>query len=204
MACETWLNQSILNNEIIPSDYKLYRCDRDDGYGGIFISVKSQINSQLIQCSASCEICAVKLHLTESQPLIIIGAYRPPNRDTLYAQNLYNAISDISVRNPNSFICCTGDFNLPDIDWDIESVSRHRYPLGINQSLLQMSADCYFTQLVRSPTRDKTILDLFFTNRPMLINSCSIEPGISDHDILLVVICTKIPKPVSSDRKLYL
>ena len=38
----------------------------------------------------------------------------------------------------------------------------------------------------------------------MLINSCSIEPGISDHDILLVVICTKIPKPVLSDRKLYL
>ena len=204
MACETWLNQSILNNEIIPSDYKLYRCDRNDGYGSIFISVKGQINSQLIQCSASCEICAVKLHLTESQPLIIIGAYRPPNRDTLYAQNLCNAINDISVRNPNSFICCTGDFNLPDIDWDIESVSRHRYPLGINQSLLQMSADCYFTQLVHSPTRDKTILDLFFTNRPMLINSCSIEPGISDHDILLVVICTKIPKPVSSDHKLYL
>ena len=76
-------------------------------------------------CSASCEICAVKLYLTESQPLIIIGAYRPPNRDALYAQNLCNAINDISVRNPNSFICCTGDFNLPDIDWDIESVSRH-------------------------------------------------------------------------------
>ena len=97
-----------------------------------------------------------------------------------------------------------GDFNLPDIDWDIESVSQHRYSLGINQSLLQMSADCYFTQLVHSPTRDKTILDLFFTNRPMFINSCSIEPGISDHNILLVVICTKIPKPVSFDCKLYL
>ena len=42
---------------------------------------------------------------------------------TLYAQNLCNAINDISVRNPNSFICCAEDFNLPDIDWDIESVS---------------------------------------------------------------------------------
>jgi len=48
IACETWLNQSILNSEIIPSDYKLYRCDRDDSYGGVFIAVKSSINSQLV------------------------------------------------------------------------------------------------------------------------------------------------------------
>jgi len=98
-------------------------------------------------------MCAVKVHLTTNQPLIIIGAYRPPNRDTLYAQNLCDTIVDISARNPNSLIC----FNLPDIDWDTDSVSRYRYPLAMNQSLLQMSADCYFTQLVNSPTRDKEI-----------------------------------------------
>ena len=61
IACETWLNQSILNNEIIPSDYKLYRCDRSDNHGGIFIAVKNPLNSQRIQCSASCEMCAVNL-----------------------------------------------------------------------------------------------------------------------------------------------
>jgi len=204
VACETWLNQSILNSEIIPSDYKLYRCDRDDSYGGVFIAVKSSINSQLIQCSSSCEMCAVKVHLTTNQPLIIIGAYRPPNRDTLYAQNLCDTIVDISARNPNSFICCTGDFNLPDIDWDTDSVSRYRYPLAMNQSVLQMSADCYFTQLVNSPTRDKNILDLFFTNRPTSVKSCSVEPGISDHDILLVSICTRVLKPIETCRKLYL
>jgi len=35
-------------------------------------------------------MCAVKLHLIDSQALIIIGAYRPPNRDALYAQNLFD------------------------------------------------------------------------------------------------------------------
>ena len=192
IACEIWLNQFILNNETIPSNYKLYRCDRSDNYGGIFIAVKSPLNSQRIQCSASSEMCAVKLHLTANQPLIIIGTYKPPNRDTLYVQNLGNAITDIAVKNPNCFICCSGDFKLPDIDWDTDSVSQYRYPQVMNEFLLQMSADCYFTQLVNSPTRGNNILDLFFTNRSKFIKSCSIEPGISDYDILLVSICTRM------------
>jgi len=87
--------------------------------------------------------------------MIIIGAYRPPNRDTLYAQNLFDTITDLSARNPNLFIYCVGDFNLLDIDWDTESVSSYRYPLVINQSLLTMSVDCFFMQLVNFPTQDR-------------------------------------------------
>ena len=67
VACETWLDQSVTDNEIIPSGlfagYKLYLRDLDDGYGGVLISVKDKIDSQIIECSISCELCAVKLHL---------------------------------------------------------------------------------------------------------------------------------------------
>ena len=162
VACETWLNQSIANNEFISPDYKIYRLDRDDGYGGIFIAVKSNISSQLIKYGESCEMCAVKLCLTEYDSLIIIGAYRPPNRDISYIQHLCDTITDISIRNPRSLICCAGDFNVPDINWDTESVLSYRYPLAINQVLLKMSADCYFAQLVNFATRDENTLDLFF------------------------------------------
>ena len=31
IGCETWLNSSILDNEIMPKSYKLYRKDREDG-----------------------------------------------------------------------------------------------------------------------------------------------------------------------------
>jgi len=118
--------------------------------------------------------------------LTIIGAYRPLDRDTFYALNLFDTITDISARNPNSFICCAGDFNLLDIDWDTESVSSYRYPLAINQSLLTMSVDCFFMQLVNFPTQDKNTFDLFLINRPMLINSCCREPGISDYKIVII------------------
>ena len=204
VACETWLNQSIANNEFISPDYKIYRLDRDDGYGGIFIAVKSNISSQLIKYGESCEMCAVKLCLTEYDSLIIIGAYRPPNRDISYIQHLCDTITDISIRNPHSLICCAGDFNVPDINWDTESVLSYRYPLAINQVLLKMSADCYFAQLVNFATRDENTLDLFFTNRPMLINNCLQVPGISDHEIVLTSLLTKIPKLHQPHRKAYL
>jgi len=106
VACETWLDKTVANNEIIPPDYKLYHRDRDDGYGGIFIAVKNKISSQLVQCSVSCEMCAVKLHLTDGQALIIIGAYRPPNRDTLCAQNLFDTITDISTETQIHLLLC--------------------------------------------------------------------------------------------------
>ena len=204
VACETWLNQSIANNEFISPNYKMYRLDRNDGYGGIFISVKSNFSSQLIQYGESCELCAVKLRLTGCASMIIIGAYRPPNRDITYMQYLCDTITDISIRCPHSFICCAGDFNVPDISWATESVSSYRYPLLINQALLKMSADCYFTQLVDFTTRDGNTLDLFFTNRPTFINSCLPVPGISDHDIVLVSLLAKIPKLCQPRRKTYL
>ena len=31
---ETWLNPNISNSEIFPTDYRVYRSDRGDGYGG--------------------------------------------------------------------------------------------------------------------------------------------------------------------------
>jgi len=36
---ETWLNSLILDNEIMPKNYKPYRRDHDDGYGGVLIGV---------------------------------------------------------------------------------------------------------------------------------------------------------------------
>ena len=149
-------------------------------------------------------MCAVKLRLTECNSLIIIGAYRPPNRDISYMQYLYDTIMDISIRYPHSFICCAGDFNVPNINWTTESVSSYRYPLLINQALLKMSVDCYFTQLVNFTTRDENTLDLFFTNRPTLINNFLQVPGISDHDIVLVPLLVKIPKFCQPHRKTYL
>ena len=80
---------------------------------------------------------------------------------------------------------CIGDFNLPDIDWTSNSVVNHQYPLDINQFILAMAAECYFTQLVNFPTHRENILDIVFTNRPSLVNCCTVVPGVSDDDAVL-------------------
>jgi len=43
VACETWLDQSKII-KIISTSYKLYRHDRSDRYGGVFIAVNSAIS----------------------------------------------------------------------------------------------------------------------------------------------------------------
>ena len=58
-----------------------------------------------------------------------------------------------------------------------------------------MSAECGFAQMVDFPTRNENNLDLFFKNRPSLIQYCYAAPGISDHDIVLTSMETK-PEPI--------
>ena len=93
-GCETWLTSSILDNEVICRNYKLYR---KDGYGGVLIGIKSNLFSKLIDLNTSCEICAVVIQLSQNQ-LVVINAYRPPNRDVMYQQELCNCICEIVRR----------------------------------------------------------------------------------------------------------
>jgi len=91
--------------------------------------------------------------------------YRPPNRDIPYAEDLCSTICHIVSKHPNSFICCLGDFNLPDVDWNTESIFSYKYiyPLPINQLMLKtFVADCCFNQLVDYPTCDQSILDILY------------------------------------------
>ena len=128
--------------------------DREDGYGGVLIGINTTLSSKPVDIGTPCEVCAVSLQLSHGQELIIIGAYRPPSRDVEYQQNLCKSICDITGSRPNSFIFCAGDFNVPDIEWTSHSIVSHRYPLDINQQTLKMVDDCYFTQLVSTPTRN--------------------------------------------------
>ena len=157
----------------------MYCNDRADGYSGVLIGVKSNITSDLVDIS---EVCTVLLHLTKSTNLLSFCVDRSPNTDVTYQASLCNYIITMTKKYPNANICCTGDFNLPDIDWDSESIHSHRYPFAVNDLMLNMSVECGFTQVVNFPTREKNILDLFFTTYPSCIQQCEPIPGISDHD----------------------
>lgn len=203
-GCETWLTKSVYDNEVLPSFYKLYRNDRSDGYGGVLLGIKLELPSYLIDVQSHIETCSVSVQLANNQQMILVCAYRAPNTDDVYQDNLCNYIIDLATKYPNSAIYCAGDFNLPDIDWSNNSISGHRYSSTINDLALSMMAECGFSQVVNFPTRLNNTLDILFTNRPSLIQHCFPAPGISDHSIVLATTVSKITYQKSNSYKMYL
>ena len=60
-------------------------------------------------------------------------------------------------------------------------------------------------QMVTSPTRGQNILGLFLTTKPTLVNKISIMPGLSDHDIVLAEVNSRLEiiKQVPREIPLY-
>lgn len=203
-GCETWLNQTVYDNEVLPSSYKVYRNDRADGYGGVLLGIRSNLPSYLIDVQSQTETCSVSLQQSNNQQVILVCVYRPPSSDTVYQEQLCNYIIDLTIKYPNSAIYCAGDFNLPDIDWSNNSIKGYRNSNTINNLALNMMAECSFSQMVTFPTRLNNTLDLVFTNRPSLIQHCFPAPGISDHSVVIVTALSRVNYQKSNNYKSYL
>ena len=108
VGTESWLSHSIHNNEIFPLTYWIYRHDRADGYGGVFVACKSNIISEEISFSTLCEIAAFCVSLS-SESLILISVYRPPNNNYQYLTDTCSTIDSIINSNPNDIIWSAGD-----------------------------------------------------------------------------------------------
>ena len=105
---------------------------------------------------------------------------------------------------PNYPVWLGGDFNLPDINWIENSfIPNGRYP-AISKLLIDIIYNHNLQQMVTEPTRDGNILDLIFTNMPSLVQSVSILPGLSDHNVVSVEMLTSIQRLKSPRRKLFL
>ena len=116
--------------------------------------------------------------------------YSPPNITfELFLLSLacFKTVSNFK----SSIIFC--DFNLPEIDWNDVSV----FYSARARALLDLCDDLGWSQVNCSPTRGTNVLDLVFTNDPLLVSSIStgMPFGSSDHDSIHVSV---IPPPVES------
>ena len=86
---ESWLDPATLSNEIFSINYQVFQKDRSDRYGGVFFACHNTINCSQVTITSPCEVVICKVELINySKVLIIVTAYRPPNQDFLYMQNL--------------------------------------------------------------------------------------------------------------------
>ena len=98
-----------------------------------------------------------------------------------------------------------GDFNLPDIDWDILNTKSGGVVPVLSKQLIDITNDFGLEQVVREPTRINNILYLCFTSNPTLVERSSVVPGICDHDGIPIVIISCKPRIIKQiPRKIYM
>ena len=110
-----------------------------------------------------------KIKLSNTQSLIACCIYRPPNRSVDYIEATCSTLESIILSSPNDIIWIAGNFNLPDINWTDSNIVGTNYPLSVNSTFLDFVNTFGLTQIVGFPTRLSNTLDIFLTDRPLII-----------------------------------
>ncbi len=203
-ASETHLDSDYFSTEFFPTNFSVYRKDRNRHGGGVLLAVSNELNTyQLSSISTTTESVWVMMH-GKGQPPICLGAvYRPPNATDDFMSHLCDTVAEIkSTHNPSGFIIA-GDFNLPGIEWTTEAVTSGARNRKSCEFLLGMIDELALQQMVDQPTRGENTLDLFMTSSPGLVNQVLIGPGISDHDTVIINHTIKAAKTNSAPRTVY-
>ena len=173
---ESWLNDSHYNNEIFDKDsYSIFRKDRKNRKGGgVFLAIKHYLNPVgQPELDSESEIIWAKIDLPGLKNVFICSFYKPKENDHESIDALRNSLSKIPK---TSYIWALGDFNLPHIDWETEQIKSSCPCKHVYESFLDTLHDFSLEQVVKEPTREDNILDLFLLNQPSLVHSTKILP----------------------------
>ena len=103
---ETWLSESVFDQEILPTNYNIYRKDRPSRGGGVLIATKSTIPVSVISSDPSnnsLEILTVRLNL--SKPVTLSCVYTPPNPSDSLIHDLISDLTQIVQSNQSTCYC---------------------------------------------------------------------------------------------------
>ena len=116
---------------------------------------------------------------------MLIGSFYKPHRCNKTIQELNKSLTTISRNSkPKRLILC-GDFNCPDISWEIGNVNTCSPDRSTQQSLIEVTENAQLTQIQNSSTRESKLLNLVFTTNPTKVTYSVFVRGISDHDIIV-------------------
>ena len=205
VGTETWLSDSIKNSKIIPDNmnFTIYRRDREDSYGGVMIAISKCIPSVHLQdLQTSCEILWVKLDIPTCKDLYLGGFYRPHSSNLPSLEQLNDSLNKLMNLTRDPTIWLSGDFNAPDISWQVPSVLPGSSNFNTHQLLIDISQHHRLSQMVTEPTRLNNTPDLFLTNLPTLIQEVEVVPGLSDHDAVIVQSKMRMSLAKQANRKI--
>ena len=85
---ETWLNLQILDNEILPTNFVIYRKDRDSRGGGVMLAVHESLQSKLIVSPFNLEVLSVEVS-SGAAVITLCVAYIPPHKVAMFSDDLF-------------------------------------------------------------------------------------------------------------------
>ena len=187
--CETWLNNTVLNSELLPG-YSIFRRDRVGKIGGgVLVAVKLNIHAtrRLDLENKDTEFVVIELPVENSKSALLYSFYRPPDSVPDAVEQL-----NLSLQNTpeSSCIILVGDFNLPAINCSLHQPTPTINGGLLEESLCNLVGDNFLEQFITGPTHDRgNTLNLLLCNCPEIIkNVTTLPPGQSnfptDHYII--------------------
>jgi hypothetical protein len=132
IASETWLKPEIKEWSTAWQFPLLARKDwPGSAHGGTAIIARSNIDAVDVDINTTTEFEAAAFSCKNLKKTLTIGSlYRPTNNNFEYTDDLCKAISNLYSSFKDHIIWIGGDANLPDIDWQNDSIQGHNYPVA--------------------------------------------------------------------------
>ncbi|CAB3993507.1 Hypothetical predicted protein [Paramuricea clavata] len=170
-VCETWLNDCVLDSELLPG-YSIFRRDRvGKTGGGVLVAVRDTIRAKRRTDleGNNVELVVVELFKANNQSIILYTFYRPPSSTLDSIQQLNSSLDNI----PESMsIILIGNFNLPTIDWSLDHPNPNNNGGLLENKFCDLVGDHFLEQLISGSThRDGNKLDLLLCNYAEIIKN---------------------------------
>ena len=201
---ETHLNPDIMDAEIQIKNYNLHRADRISRKGGgVTIYSHDSISINCVE-SFTDKHCQAVLLYNETNNMIVVGAYRPPDTSLASFTNLMTKIQDFINKFNNPDVIILGDLNFPNVVWCNNTIKSGKSTEDNKsaQLLLDFMDRNFMIQKVDENTRnDKNILDVIIMNNDDHLHSITVEKCkiTSDHDLVMCDLQNVFKKPTVTE-----
>lgn len=188
---ETWLKPAIKSHIVDIPGFELIRLDRSGSKRGRGVAclINKDLNwslpdrYRLDTSNGDIEILTVVINREFQNPLYISTIYLPPSACLQNSLEILEEIAFYILNIKADWVLC-GDLNV-----DLSSLNQNKD----KKALMHFSASNQLSQLIKHPTRvtasSSSLIDHIYTNLDHnLTHSGIIKYGLSDHDLIYVII----------------
>ena len=176
---ETWLDNSVSDNELYLSNYQLFRLDRNRHGGGIAIYVHFSLSCSIILQGGPFDLEFLSISVLSHSSfckLCLCLFYRPPSSHVSIFDNLFHTLQILNPAKFSSFLLL-GDFNVNFCNPD-HFLFSHIRDIMLSFSLNQVVPS--YTHV--SPSGIPSLIDLAMLANIEQLQNCTTIPPLSTSD----------------------